>query len=279
MKKLLLTGSTGLLGTNLLKKLPIGIMATFWEKNEPLPNEFFDYIIHAAGYGQPAKFMSNELATIDVNTTLTIELLKRLRGDGKFLFISTSEIYSGAKPPYTEDQIGTTSPTHPRACYIESKRCGEAICLAYRRLGYDVKIARLSLSYGGAKKGDSRVLNQFIERALTEKKIQLLDRGEAKRTYIYVEDAVKILWDILLKGREPIYNVGGISKTTIAELAHKIGKLTGAEVILGDKGLDGAPEDVSMDISKIIKEFGEREFIDLDEGLKRTIKWTKDLLI
>ena len=262
--KLYLTGQTGLIGRNIMEFMPTNIQLT------EIPEEA-DYIIHAAGYGQPAKFMADEIATISVNTTALIELLKKLKPSGKFLCLSTSEIYSGAKSPYKETDIGTTSPIHPRACYIESKRCGEAICMVYRRLGYNVKIARLSLAYGGAKKGDSRVLNQFIESAVLKNEIKLLDKGEAKRTYLYVEDAVRILWDILIKGVQPIYNVGGISKTTIAELANKIGELTGAKVIFGDKGLDGAPDNVCMDISLILKEFGEREFISLDEGLKKTI--------
>lgn len=262
---LLLTGSTGLIGKNLLALISKEINV-FTDDAVPVK---FDYIIHAAGYGQPAKFMADEIATISVNTTKTIELLRKLKPTGKFLFLSTSEVYSGAVPPYKESDIGTTSPTHPRACYIESKRCGEAICMAYRRLGYDVKIARLSLAYGAAKKGDGRVLNQFIEQALNGK-IQLLDKGEAKRTYIYVKDAVKILWNILEKGTQPIYNVGGVSKTTIAELAYMIGRLTGVEVVLGDKGLDGAPDDVCLDLS-LLKEFGDIKFTSLEEGLKQTI--------
>ena len=264
--KVFIFGKTGLIGRNM-----------FVPQDEADVEEA-DYIIHAGGYGQPAKFMADEIATISVNTTKLIELLGKMKKTAKFLFLSTSEVYSGAVPPYKENQIGTTSPMHQRACYIESKRCGEAICMAYRRLGYDVKIARLSLAYGGAKKGDGRVLNQFVEQALTKKKIQLLDKGEAKRTYIYVEDAVSILWDILFKGTQPVYNVGGVSKTTIAELAYMIAKLTDSEVVLGDKGLEGAPEDVSMDISLVLNEFGQREFTGLEEGLKKTIKWTKDML-
>lgn len=276
VKKLLLVGSSGLIGSNLMASVPEGIQIITLERHE-FPSEKlgeFDYIIHSAGYAQPTKFLADEIATISVNTTMTMALFRLLKSDGKFLYMSSSEVYNGTPPPQNETQIGTTDSTHPRACYIEGKRCGEAICMAYRRLGYDVKIARLSLTYGGTKKGDTRALNYFVEQGL-KGKIQLMDKGEAKRTYLYVEDAVKILWDILLKGTQPIYNVGGTSRTTIADLAYKIGELTGAEVVLGDKGLVGAPNDVCLDIGLVLTEFGPREFTSLEEGLKKTIEWQK----
>jgi UDP-glucuronate decarboxylase len=264
----LLTGATGLIGSNLIKSVPEGIQII---KNPRLgiAEGKFDLIIHAAGYAQPAKFLENEIATIRVNTELTMELFKRLKEDGKFLYISSSEVYNGSRPPQKETDIGTTDPTHPRACYIEGKRCGEAICMAYRRKGVNVKIARVSLTYGTTKRGDGRALNSFVEQGLNGK-IQLMDKGEAKRTYLYVEDAVGILWDILLKGTQPIYNVGGTSKTTIAELAKTIARLTSAEVSFGEKGLEGAPEDVELNID-LLKEFGPRKFTSLEDGLKKMI--------
>lgn len=270
MKKLLLTGGTGLIGKNLLVSAPKNIQVIVAGRDDIILGKF-DYIIHSAGYAQPAKFLADELATIDVNTTQLMHVLNKLKPDGKALYISSSEVYNGTPPHQAESMIGTTNPTHPRACYIEGKRCGEAICMAYRRLGYDVKIARLSLAYGATKKGDTRAINSFIEQAMTTGKIQLMDKGEAKRTYLYVDDAVRILWDILLKGKSDIYNVGGISQTTIAELAIKIGILTGAEVHFGNKGLDGAPDDVRLNIDKVLDEFGERLFTPLETGLEKTI--------
>ena len=258
----------GLIGSRMIRSAPEGVEVELLRDSFP-PGEF-DAIIHVAGYAQPAKFMADEIGTLGVNTSMLMELFKHLKPGGKLLYASSSEVYNGTPPPQNEAQIGTTDPTHPRACYIEGKRCGEAICMAYKRKGYDVKIARISLTYGPTRKGDTRALNYFIEQALTGT-IKLLDKGEAKRTYLYIDDCVKILWDILLKGKSIIYNVGGISRTTIAELAETIGRLTGAEVIYGDKGLDGAPDDVCLDLSLIQKEFGPIEFTSLEEGLKKTI--------
>ena len=67
----------------------------------------FDYIIHAAGYSQPAKFLDDKVKTIKLNTLSTIELLKKLNPQGKFLFVSTSELYNGLEKEFvTESDIG-----------------------------------------------------------------------------------------------------------------------------------------------------------------------------
>jgi UDP-glucuronate decarboxylase len=268
--RILLTGASGLIGKNLIKFCPKDVEIVCARRNEVI-KEMYDGIIHCGCYAQPIKFLADEIATIKANTSKTIELFHHLNEGGRFLFISSSEVYHGIKAPQSENQIGTTDPSHTRACYIESKRCGEAICWAYKRKGFDAKIVRLSLTYGKTDYTDTRALNHFVNQAILGKKIRLMDDGSAKRTYLYVEDAVKILWDIFLKGTQVVYNVGGRSKITIKELAEIIGKITGTPVYLGDKPLAGAPEEVGMDISRILKEFGDRKFITLEEGLRKMI--------
>ena len=176
--------------------------------------------------------MENQVKTLKINTIGTFNLLEKLLPEGKFMFISSSEVYSGlSTPPHRENEIGTTNTTHPRSCYIEAKRCGEAICNAYRAMGIQAKSARLSLAYGpGTRPNDMRVINSFIQKALIQGYINLMDQGLAFRTYCYISDAMEIMWNILVKGKEPVYNVGGFSKVTIAELA----KLIGAEINLYD---------------------------------------------
>lgn len=227
-----------------------------------------DYIIHAAGYGQPGKFMENPIKTIQINTSATLDLFEHLNKDGSFLFLSSSEVYRN------------TDTDHPRACYIEGKRTGETICNEYRRLGINAKSARLSLAYGpGTKQHDKRVLNNFIEKALTKGKIDMLDQGEAKRTYCYITDAVEILWKILLFGKDNVYNVGGTSRTTIAELAKLIAKEIGVSVVFPKNSSDflGAPDDVYLDLTKVKQEFGKLKFVSLKDGIKTTINWQKNL--
>lgn len=283
IKRILVTGAFGLVGSNICKVLERDypeIEITKVKYNEFTNWDFFikyDYIIHGAGYGQPQKFSQDKLSPLQINTSGTMLLLDMLEKDGKFLFISTSEVYSGAPSPHKETDIGTTTPQHPRACYIEGKRCGEAICMVYKEEGYDVKIARLALAYGpGTKKGDTRVINQFIEQALTTGKINLLDDGTAVRTYCYVDDAVEQMLNILFKGKDVVYNVGGKSTWSIINLAVQIGNLLGVEVKEGSAPLNGAPRDVRLDMTKTLTEFP-MELIPLEEGLKRTIEYQKEL--
>lgn len=312
-KSILITGASGLIGTYFLaclkilsEKKKIGKITAVCNNQYPIylndlinypeievltgdltDYEFCqklpvaDYIIHAAGYGQPGRFMENQIKTLKLNTETTFRLFDKLKDNGKFLFLSTSEVYSGlTTSPHKESEIGLTNTTHSRSCYIEAKRCGEAICNAHRTKGVQAKSARLSLAYGpGTKPDDLRALNSFIQKAL-QGKIELLDEGVAKRTYCYISDAIEIMWKILLFGKEPVYNVGGFSSITIADLAQKIGKYLDVPVAFPKKSsgkISGAPIDVSLDMTKVKNEFGKTEYVAFDEGLERTIEWQKIL--
>ena len=246
-----------------------------------LKSNFFDVIIHSSGYAQPMKFLNDSLTTIKINTNATINLLDALKPDGKFLFVSTSEVYNGNDSlNITEDQIGTTTPSHSRACYIESKRCGEAICHSYIASGYDVKIARLSLAYGPfTKLGDLRVLNSLIDKGLNNGVIELMDDGSAIRTYCYITDVIEMFWNILLHGKDVTYNVSGFSNSSIKELADNIGAKMNKQVIVPSlsNSLAGSPKIVNISSEKYISEFGKKEFISIDEGLENVIEWMKHI--
>jgi UDP-glucuronate decarboxylase len=248
---------------------------------ESLPDNI-DCVIHAAGYGQPQKFLENELATIALNTVTTSRLLGKMNKSGKFIFISTSEIYSGSKQtPYQETAIGLTNTDHPRACYIESKRCGEAIVNAYKKQGYDAKSIRLALAYGpGVRLDDRRVMNEIIKKGLINRKIELLDSGLSARTYIYITDAVEFMLKILTSGKHGIYNLSGVSKTNIAEMAKLISEKLNVPLTIPESahGLAGAPEDVSLSLERLLRDFPKTEFIDFESGLNSLISWYRLLL-
>ncbi len=301
----LITGATGLLGTHFLASLclakEMGILRnTVFAQCHSAPADYTveiarrggitliqelplgaDVIVHASGYAQPAVFTANPAETIRINTALTQELLDMLRSDGKFLFISSSEVYSGLKRTLAqESDIGTTNPYHTRACYIEGKRCGEAICNAYRESGVHAVSARLSLAYGpGTRKHDKRALSTFIEKALTQGKIDMKYSGKEFRTYCYIRDAVRMLWQVALYGTEPVYNVGGHQTVRMSELAEFVGLFTEATVTFPetDEEMNGAPETTIMDLSRIENEFGKFDYVGLEAGLRRTIDWQKGL--
>lgn len=239
-----------------------------------------DYVLHAAGYGQPGKFLADPLGTMALNVCASLDLLSRLAPGGGYLYLSTSEIYSGLPPgEHEETQIGTTNTDHPRASYIDAKRAGEVICYAASASGKRARAARVALAYGpGVRLDDARVLNTFILRGLSGS-VTLADHGHALRTYCYVADTIEILWRILLDGEQVVYNVGGISRTTIADLAGSIGKLTGAAVVFPqtETTLTGSPGEVSLSLARLRQDFGKTDFIPLATGLERTIKWLRML--
>jgi len=308
-KTILITGASGLVGLHMLSSLKksqkeYNLTIYTWTRNsvdmfnetfnnctkiigditdtttyQTLPK--FDYIIHAAGYGQPLVFLADKIKTIEINTTVTIKLLDLLKEDGTFLFISSSEVYNGLfKFGLTEDEIGSTNSQHPRAAYIDAKKCGEVICDAYREKGRNVKVARLSIAYGpGTRLGDTRVINSLIDKGLNNDQIELMDDGSALRTFCYISDVVEMLWNITLNGKDFIYNVGGVDSLSIFDLASKIGLLLDKKVTrpMINNELVGNPRLVNLSIDKYIKEFGDKEFVSMDLGLANTIKWQKQL--
>jgi nucleoside-diphosphate-sugar epimerase len=285
-KTVIITGATGLIGAHLVATAPSGIdyfkpSRTYLTELEELPGA--DIIIHAAGYGQPSRFMEDPLETIHVNTRVTEHLLESLKPGGSFLFCSSTEIYSGLTHPAREEETGTTTPQHPRSCYIEGKRCGEAIVQAYRNKGVQAASARIGHTYGpGVRKGDTRVMSQLIDQALTKGSIDLLDSGCAIRTFCYATDTARMLWDIALKGTQGVYNVGGKSVISIWGLAQMIADKTGCQfssrVANVTELMDiGAPQEVLIDLTRIEEEFGKRNYVTLDEGLDDTIAWQGSL--
>lgn len=243
----------------------------------------YDYCFYGAGYGQPAKFTDDPLKTIAINTTGLMSTLETMWCGGRMLYASSSEIYSGnRKPPFREDEVGTTNPQNFRGCYIEGKRCGEAICAAYNRRHRTAHAvsARIALAYGpGTRKDDERVLNEFIRSALLYKKIDMKDEGYAIRNYCYIADTVELLLHVWLSGSQTVYNVGGNTPITIAELARTIGRICDVPVTVGESsgGYQSAPQVVTMDTRLVGDEFKKENYVSMEHGLRRTIEWAKIL--
>lgn len=312
-KRVLITGASGLIGTYLLayfvrlarQGCQTEVIALSRSKLPGLLNELIaeagvtnlqydladyhqykdlplaDVIIHAAGYAQPSLFMANSAATLSINVAATLALLQNVAANGTFLFLSSSEVYCGAaSSPCREDTCGISTPYHPRAAYIEGKRGGEAACAAFNSQGLRTIAARLGDIYGpGTRAHDQRALNSFIEQALTKGQITLRDQGAALRSYCYVTDAVETLLNILIHGREQVYNVSAPFFTSIRELAQMIGRLSDAKVVFptASNAVLGAPPTLELDLSRIDKEFSKTNYLSLEQGLIRTIHWQQDL--
>lgn len=246
----------------------------------------YDYIFHAAGYAQPAKFVQDPASTIAINVDATRSLLEA-SPHATFVFFSSAEIYGDIPPrliPVKEDFNGNCSLHAPRSVYAESKRLGEALCAAYKRnKGVNAKIVRISHVYGpGLPLDDTRVMSEFIQKALTKKKITLLDRGTSVKTYGYIADVAAMILFTAFESREMVYNVGGKDNVSILDLAKKISKYCAADYAVPLKTSSLAhigkdPGIVKLNLAKIKREMKKFAFTPFSKGLSQTIEWQKML--
>jgi nucleoside-diphosphate-sugar epimerase len=202
-----------------------------------------------------------------------------LNPDGRFLYVSSSDVYRGNNDlPNRETQLGLSDPWSARSCYTESKRFGETLCAAFLASGRIVRVARLALGYGaGNRHDDKRVMYEFIRQALKFRKIEMADEGSALRTYISMCDVSRMMLNIMFCGKFPVYNVGGVSRLSILELASLISDLTNSDLVVGEGKstsavLRAAPADVWLDVSRYLDEFP-GSFESLKEGLSKVILW------
>jgi len=266
---------------------------------QPLPANMgdFQYIIHAAGIASPIYYRKYPLQTIDANINGLRNLLDysvRQAERGKpvegFLFYSSSEIYGDPAPeaiPTSEDYRGNVSCTGPRACYDESKRFGETICVTFaRQYGVPVKMARPFNNYGpGLKITDGRVLPDFVRDVLNGRDIVMFSDGSPKRTFCYSADAITGYYKVLVKGHPgEAYNVGiERPEISIAELANKV--IVIARELFGYSGQlvrhKNPESDYLVDnpnrrcpvIEKARSHLGYDPSILVDEGLRRSLIW------
>tara|TARA_R110002020_G_scaffold401953_4_gene612142 strand:+ start:12835 stop:13887 length:1053 start_codon:yes stop_codon:yes gene_type:complete len=250
---------------------------------EVLP-EKIDYAFFCSGYGQPTKFLKNNIKTMLINIVGLESILSYMNSHngGELLFLSTSEIYGNAPDemlPTPEEYGGLYELGSNRAAYKESKKVGEVICKEYNKVdNLNVKIARIALTYGpGALLNDNRVLQEFIFKAKNSGKIDMLDGGESIRNYLYITDSMEILLNIVLNGKEIVYNVGGDSEpVSIFGLASIIANKFNVKVIKGiteNTTNKSAPKNVGLSMKKYRNEFVKSENVRLFSGIQKTIDW------
>jgi UDP-glucuronate decarboxylase len=266
---------------------------------QPLPTSTprFDYIVHAASIASPVYYRQFPIETIDANVNGLRRLLDYARAQSDagtpvrgVLFFSTSEIYGDPSPdaiPTPETYRGFVSCTGPRACYDESKRLGETLCVNFaRQYGVRVAMARPFNNYGpGLSITDRRVLPDLARNVLSDEDLVLLSDGRATRTFCYVADAVVGYVKVLVSGRpgEP-YNIGTETpEISMRELAERVAAY--GRDLFGYRGkvvfrtsddsayLTDNPNRRCPDIAKARTELGYEPEMPLDEGLRRTLIW------
>lgn len=256
-----------------------------------------NYIIHAASIASPVYYREHPIETMDANVIglrniLDLSHQRRQNGEALdgVLYYSTSEIYGDPDPaniPTAESYRGNVSCTGPRACYDESKRYGETLCVNFAHQ-YDlpVKIARPFNNYGpGLKITDKRAPPDFANDVLNNRDIVLLSDGTPTRTFCYIADAIVGYYKVLFNGRAgESYNIGNDApEVPVREFAQK--NVDCAKELFNYSGsvkfarsedadyLTDNPNRRCPDITKARTELGFEPTVSLEDGIRRSLIW------
>lgn len=256
--------------------------------SEPLPEGGFDYIIHCAGIASPMFYRKYPIETMDANVAATRNILDYCAQNKakSMLFFSSSEVYGDPpadKIPTKEDYRGNVSCTGPRACYDESKRYGETMCVNFwKQKGVPVKMVRPFNVYGpGMRIDDRRVLPDFFRDGFEGRDIALLSDGKATRSFTYVSDAIDGFMRVLFSDfNGEAFNVGNDrEEISMLELANHVRSLFGNKISVSfktseDKNyLTDNPNRRCPDLAKIRAMLGYEPKVMIKDGLARMKSW------
>jgi dTDP-glucose 4,6-dehydratase len=309
MKRLLITGAAGFLGSHLCDRfikdgyhvLAMDNLITGRLKNiEHLFHleqfEFhnndvskfidvsgeLDYILHFASPASPIDYLKIPIQTLKVGSLGVHNCLGLAKAKGaRILIASTSEVYGDPTVhPQSEEYWGNVNPVGPRGVYDEAKRFQEAITMAYHNFhGLETRIIRIFNTYGPRMRlNDGRVLPAFIGQALRGEDLTIFGDGSQTRSFCYVDDLVEGIVRLLLSDYVYPINVGNPSEITISQFAEEIIQLTGTKQSIIYKGLPvDDPKQRQPDISKAREILKWEPKINRAEGLKVTYEYFKGL--
>lgn len=310
MKRILVTGGAGFVGSHLCERLladgnDIICVDNFFtgaKRNiaHLLTNPYFELIRHDVTFplyvevdeiynlacpASPVHYQFDPVQTLKTSVHGAINMLGLAkRTNAKIFQASTSEVYGDPEVhPQPESYWGKVNPIGIRSCYDEGKRCAETLFSDYhRQQGVRIKIARIFNTYGPKMHpNDGRVVSNFIVQALKGEDITIYGAGEQTRSFCYVDDLIEGFVRLMGTADEvtgPV-NLGNPGEFTIRQLAERVLELTGSSSSLVFKPLpQDDPQQRQPDISKAMQLLDWNPTVMLDQGLKKTIEYFDRLL-
>lgn len=309
MKKILITGAAGFLGSHLCDRFikegfyVIGMDNLITGDLDniahlfPLENFEFhlhdvtkfvhvsgnlDYILHFASPASPIDYLKIPIKTLKVGSLGTLNLLGLAKEKGaRILVASTSEVYGDPLVhPQSEDYYGNVSPVGPRGVYDEAKRFMESITMAYHRHhGLETRIVRIFNTYGSRMRlNDGRVVPAFMGQVLRGEDLTVFGDGSQTRSFCYIDDQIEGIYRLLFSDYSDPVNIGNPHETTIKEFAEEIIALSGSnQKIIYEPLPKDDPTQRQPDITRAKELLGWEPKVGRKEGLKIVYDYFKSL--
>lgn len=312
MKKILVTGGAGFLGSHLCERLVnqghhVLCVDNYFTGSKKNIEHLLDYknfevirqdiciplyvevdeIYNLACPASPYYYQWDPIQTMKTSVIGMYNMLGLAKRTGaKILQASTSEVYGDPEVhPQAEDYWGNVNPIGIRSCYDEGKRAAETLCMDYFRThNVDVRIIRIFNTYGPRMaKNDGRVVSNFVVQALQGKDITVYGSGEQTRSFCYVDDLIDGMLDYMALDGEDGYpgpiNLGNPGEFTMNELAEKVIKLTGSNSQIIKQSLpQDDPKQRKPNIERAKSILGWEPHTTLDAGLEKTIDYFRKIV-